>query len=184
MTEHSLWLLPSAQDEATLRETIDRLTALMGGARFAPHVTIHGDVDLPRAALLPLAQSLARQIPVQRWTVDSVGSEHHFFRCLYLRFDDNPAFGAMQATVLAAAGNEQGRSPFAHLSLAYAKPHPGKQSLGASLAAAFAGRTLTFDRVAVVRCSRHVPLAEWAIDTRFPLSPSALSPSALKVDKP
>ena len=118
MTEYSLWLLPGPDHEPVLVETIARLSALMQGARFEPHVTIQGDLDLPLHELQQLARTLAAHITVQTWTIDGVGSDEHFFRCLYLRLPPSAAFEHLQSAVAAAAGSRTGQSPYPHLSLA------------------------------------------------------------------
>ncbi len=100
MIEHSLWLLPDTEHQSSLLETIARLSVLMGGARFEPHVTIHGDVDLPLEALQQLARQLAEQTAVQTWPVEAVQPTTHFFRCLVLRFGASAAFDALQAALL------------------------------------------------------------------------------------
>ncbi len=172
MIEYSLWLLPAAQHQSTLLETIARLSALMGGARFEPHVTIQGDIDLPLETLRGLAQSLAQRTPVQAWRVESVRADDHFFRCLVLRLQDSAAFDALQEAVTAACGSPDGRSPYPHLSLAYAQPHRDNQGLRQVLAEEFDGSTIVLDRIAVVRCSRQVPLNDWTVVAQFPLLPT------------
>lgn len=178
MIEYSLWLLPSTDQDASLVETIARLSALMAGARFEPHVTIQGDVDLPLPALQQLARTIAAQVTVQTWNVDAVGADDHFFRCLYLRLAPSTAFDAMQAAVAAAAGTTTGQSPFPHLSLVYAPPHPDNQHLCQVLAEQFANRPLTLDRIAVVRCSSQLPVTDWAIESAYALAPPTMTEPA------
>lgn len=173
MTEYSLWLLPGPEHHARLLETIARLSALMGGARFEPHVTIQGDVDLPLERLQQLAASLSGSTPVQHWTVGAVIADDHFFRCLVLRFSANAVFDTLQAAVAHAAGTQTGRSPYPHLSLAYAQPHPDNQGLCEVLAEEFAGQAIALDRLAVVRCSSSIPVSDWAIVAEFPLIPAS-----------
>ncbi|MCB2008505.1 MAG: 5-dehydro-2-deoxygluconokinase [Rhodoferax sp.] len=178
MTEYSLWLLPGPDHEPVLVETIARLSALMQGARFEPHVTIQGDLDLPLHELQQLARTLAAHIAVQTWTIDGVGSDEHFFRCLYLRLPPSAAFAHLQSAVAAAAGSRTGQSPYPHLSLAYAQPHPDNQRLCQLMAEQFADRPLTLDRIAVVRCSSQLPVTHWAIESTYALAPPAMTHSA------
>ncbi len=170
MTDYSLWLLPGPDQESTLVETIARLSVLMGGARFEPHVTIQGDADLPLEALQQLARQLAGQLAVQRWNIETVGSDAHFFRCLYLRLAPSAAFDALQSAAAEATGTRSGLSPYPHLSLAYAQPHPDNQRLCQVLAEQFAGQILTLDRIAVVRCSSATPVSQWAVESAYPLA--------------
>ncbi|MEO8545253.1 MAG: PfkB family carbohydrate kinase, partial [Burkholderiaceae bacterium] len=170
--QYSLWLLPRADHEAPLVEHVARLSALVGGVRFEPHVTIHGDLALGLDDLVALARELASQVRQQHWPIKELQTGEHFFRCVYLRFDDHPAFAQLQSAVVARAGVQDGQSPFAHLSLAYGEPHPDNAKLCAVLAEEFAGKRIVFDRIAVVRSSKAVPIAEWSVLTTFPLSPN------------
>ena len=122
MPEYSLWLIPSVAHETALAETIARLSTLMQGPRFEPHVTIQGDLDLPREQLVALARVLAAQTSVLHWPVQGIETGGHFFRCIYLRFADTPAFAALQQASRASAGTSVGLSPYAHLSLVYSEP--------------------------------------------------------------
>lgn len=168
--EFSLWLLPAATHEAVLLETIACLSTLLGGPGFAPHVTIQGDIALPRERLhLPLAR-LAARMPVQSWRVERVENGEHFFRCLYLRFGDQSAFAAMQKTARALTRTADGLSPFPHLSLAYADPDPGNARLCETLVDDFAAQEMVFDRLAVCRSSKHVPVPEWECLAQYPLA--------------
>ena len=168
--QFSIWLLPRADQESILVEHVARLSALVGGARFAPHVTIHGDLALARDALEELARTLAAQVAPQHWPIMELQTGDHFFRCVYIRFDDSPAFRQLQSAVLARAGTHDGQSPFPHLSLVYGEPHPDNARLCTVLAEHFTGQTLVFDRIAVVRSSKAVPVAGWAVLAEFPLS--------------
>ncbi len=178
MTEYSLWLLPGPGHEPLLVETIARLSALMEGASFEPHVTIQGDLDLPLPALQRLARSLAVRVPAQTWTIEAVASDDHFFRCLYLRLEPSAAFDTLQSALVTATGTSAGQSPYPHLSLAYGAPHPDNQRLCQVLADRFANRSLTLDRIAVVRCSSQLPITLWAIESTYPLAPPAMTNTA------
>ncbi|MBP6502482.1 MAG: 5-dehydro-2-deoxygluconokinase [Rhodoferax sp.] len=170
--QYSLWLLPRSDHEAMLVEHVARLSALVGGTRFAPHVTIHGDLPLSQDTLEALAQAIAAQVPQQHWPITALQAGDHFFRCLYLRFDDHGAFAQLQSAVLAQCATQDGQSPFPHLSLAYGEPHPDNAKLCTVLAEQFAGQTIVLDRIAVARSSKAVPIAEWQVLAEFPLSPN------------
>jgi 5-dehydro-2-deoxygluconokinase len=170
MTALSLWLLPSRDDEAVLAEQVTRLSVRLGGERFAPHLTIHGELALGLDDLKALARNMAAQVRQQHWPITALQSGDHFFRCIYLRFDAHPAFDQLQSMVLARSPEQDGLSPFPHLSLAYAQPHPDHAALCAALAGTFAGQTLVFDRLAVVRASKAVPIAEWSVLAEFLLT--------------
>lgn len=170
LAEYSLWLLPAAEHEAPLLETIARLSTLLGGAGFLPHVTVQGDIALPRERLdAPLAR-LAARLPVQRWRVEKVETSAHFFRCLYLRFGEQPAFADMQRAARAVTRTSEGLSPFPHLSLAYSDAHPDNARLGDLLSEEFTDQEMVFDRLAVCRSSQHVPIPDWECLAEYSLS--------------
>ncbi|WP_394787582.1 hypothetical protein [Rhodoferax sp.] len=168
--EYSIWLRPAAADEAALVQTIARLADLRRGQRFAPHVTVQGDLAQPLEGLRGMLAPLARKIPVQRWRVEAVETSPHFFRCMVLRFAPCAAFKGMQAAAQAFSQTEQGLSPFPHLSLAYGEPHPDNTRLCQELATEFVGREIVLDRLSICHSSKSVPIPDWAYQTDYPLS--------------
>lgn len=169
--QYSVWLLPSAEHEDRLIEAVARLSALLAGPAFMPHVTIQGDLALPKERLATAVGMLARRTPVQRWRVDGVQTTPHFFRCLYLRFATDPAFAAMQAAAQHCSRTRSGLSPYPHLSLAYGEPQAATAGLARTLQEEFGGQDIVFDRLAIYRSSKHVPIAEWAAVSHHPLRP-------------
>ena len=167
--ETSVWLLPDANHEPVLLETIARLSALLGGAGFAPHVTLQGDIALPWDRLAAPLARLATRMAVQRWQVDRVECGAHFFRCLYLRFGVQSAFDELQGAVRAVTGTAKGLSPFPHLSLAYGDAHPDNPRLCDLLAGEFVAREIVFDRLAVCRSASTLPISEWECLAEYPL---------------
>ncbi len=171
MPEYSLWLIPSIAHEAALAHTIARLSASLGGVRFEPHVTIQGDLDRPREQLAALTQAMAAQTQVQQWPVQQVEAGAHFFRCIYLRFADPPAFAALQQASRASAGTATGLSPYPHLSLVYSEPHADNARSAVLLAGEYGGRCITFDRIALVRSSSSIAIADWQTVATYALTP-------------
>ncbi len=167
--QYSLWLLPSPEHERRLVDTVARLSALLQGPVFTPHVTVQGDLALTKERLATATGMLARRTPVQRWRVDAVETTPHFFRCLYLRFTTDPAFAAMQAAVQRCSRTRSGLSPYPHLSLAYGEPQPATAELARALQEEFGGQDIVFDRLAVYRSSKHLPITEWAAVSLHPL---------------
>lgn len=168
--EYSIWLRPAASDEAALLQTIDRLASLRGSERFAPHVTVQGDLAQPLGALRHMLAPLARKIPVQRWRVEAVECSPHFFRCMVLRFAPCAAFKGMQAAAQAFSQTEQGLSPFPHLSLAYGSAHPDNARLSEELAAEFMGREMVLDRLSICHSSKNVPIPDWSYQANYLLT--------------
>ena len=161
MSHYSLWLLPAADQEAALLERMAQIAGRLGGERFAPHLTIQGDLDLPLEKLSAALAAMARSLPLQCWPVQQVEVSEHFFRSLYLRFADEPAFAAMQEAAQALSRTAAGLSPYPHLSLSYGPAHPDKAGLRQQLADQYLGREICFDRLAVTNSSQTAPIADW-----------------------
>ena len=175
-SEYSIWLLPCAADAALLQGVVEELSGALGSPGFAPHLTIQGDIVLPRQALqdaLAGLAGLAGRASVQRWRVAALEQGGHFFRCLYLRFAEQPAFAELQRASAALTGTAEGLSPFPHISLAYAKPHTGHAELAQTPRAALAARDITFDRLAIWRSSKDVAIPDWACVAQHPLPPGS-----------
>lgn len=168
--QYSIWLLPRADHEVALSTTIGRLSTELAGVRFAPHVTIQGDVALMPEQLRPTLARLAEQTPVQQWPVTLVDGTTHFFRCLFLRFGAHQAFDEMQAAAQAISGMADGLSPFPHLSLAYGDAYEAYARKRQLLAGDYFGRTIVFDRLAICRSSSHIPISEWVCLEQLPLA--------------
>lgn len=169
LAEYSIWLMPQAQQESALVQTVARLSRSLGGEIFAPHVTIQGDLHLPLDEVSRLVGALAERVAVQRWQVLQIESSEHFFRCLYLRFGDEPGFEALQGAVQAFTRTAEGLSPFPHLSLAYGNTGPGHASARADLSREFAAREMVFDCLAISRSSKNVAIADWQCLALYPL---------------
>jgi hypothetical protein len=168
--QYSIWLLPEATCESRLLETVARLSVLLGGPSFAPHVTVQGDIALSLEPLRVVAQRMAQQCAPLRWTFAQVECSPHFFRCLYLRFAPAAEFAGLQQAARRLTGTVQGLSPFPHLSLAYGDPHPDNTGLCDILAQEFTGQEIIFDQIAICRSSKSVPIPQWDCLARFPLT--------------
>ena len=104
---------------------------------------------------------------MQRWPVTAVETSAHFFRSLYLRFDESTCYVGAKATAQTASGTANGLSIFPHLSLAYGiADGRAKNAIATNLATEFAmivPSEIHFDRIAVARASKDVPIDEWAV---------------------
>lgn len=172
-SEYSIWLLPAPTQEQSLAQTIAGLAEGQGGTVFEPHVTLQGDLAFPLENLSQLCETLAKLVVVQRWRIVRVENSEHFFRCLYLRFGNEPGFDALQGAAQAFTQTAKGLSPFPHLSLAYGQQSPEHVNAHASLSKTFAGQEITFDRLAVNLSSKNVPIAMWQSLAEYPLRQEA-----------
>jgi hypothetical protein len=165
----SVWLLPSAVQLDALTAVVERLAPVFGEPVFVPHATIQGDVAMDLQALCAAVHDLAKSHPVCRWRMGAVEHSPHFFRCLYLRLQEDGGFSSLQRVMQAATGVADGLSPFPHVSLAYGQMNPQGLAWVQALQDQFVGQDLVLDQLAVYRSSKQVPIAEWACVARYPL---------------
>ncbi len=161
--ELSIWLLPEPAQIAALGALVDALAPGFCGAAFMPHVTVQGDLDRPADALRRDLAALAADTPVLAAPVAALEHGPHFFRCLLLRLDAGAAFEALQQRAAAFNGTRDGLSPYPHLSLAYGTASAAALAgvPRAAIERDWLGRTLRLDRLALVRSSQSVPIADW-----------------------
>ena len=169
--QYSVWLRPAPADDAAMLHAIAGLSAQYGGHRFAPHVTVQGDLALPLESLHSLVKTMADTLPVQRWQVQAMECSRHFFRRVVLRFAPSDAFTAMQAATQAASQTDVGLSPFPHLSLAYGDDCPDLAGVREALAQEFLGREIVLDRLSICHSAKTVPIADWRYLADYPLAP-------------
>jgi len=169
--ELSVWLLPESAREKMLSETIAHLAQVQGEKTFIPHVTIQGDLCHSPDELREPVAALANDVPVQHWRIKAVECGDHFFRCIYLRFDARQVLDILQGSLRVFTRTSEGLSPFPHLSLAYGKVTEDTLRERDALAASFGLEEIVFDRVAIVRSSKDVPIEAWQLLEVFPLKP-------------
>jgi len=170
--QYSVWLLAKADQELLLTQRVKELSKRLGGVPFQPHVTIQGDIAMPRVPLRAALRAIAASFPVQRWPVRAVERSDFFFRSLYLRFDATPAFASMQEALQQLTGTARGLSPFPHLSLVYCQRHPETEGLCRDLQQELGNENIVFDRLVVARSSKNVLIADWQCLAQFPLVPA------------
>ena len=175
--EYSLWLMPCAEQLGALTALVAELAPAFGAPAFVPHVTIQGDLAMDLDILAAHTQVLATTSAALCWPVQSVASSAQFFRCLYVRFAGTQAFDALQRTALGFTGTASGLSPFPHLSLAYGQLQPQHQTVSDALHTRFAGESICFDRIAICRSSKDVPIDEWKVLLDYPLADVTAAPS-------
>lgn len=161
--EYSIWLLAREDQQQVLRAAVEALADRHDGHRFEPHVTLQGDLAMRAGDAVALLDELAASTPVQHWPVLAVESTGHFFRALYLRLGAGSAFERLLRQCEAHSGTAEGLSPYPHLSLAYGPARGDAASELAQLTSDMSGRALVFDRVALCRSSKLVPIADWRL---------------------
>ncbi len=170
VNEYSVWLLPEAAQQQQLTAMVDGFARRFGGPPFIPHVTLQGDLTTPFADLSSAVAQIAAEFAVQHWPIARVEGTEHFFRSLFLRFDETNDCVAMKQRVKQASGTDIGLSPFPHISLAYGLT-PSQQCAELYLEAmALAPNPIALDRIVIARSSKNVPIAQWECLAEFPLA--------------
>jgi len=161
--ELSLWLLPEIAWATRLDALVKQLAPSFGCPVFQAHMTVQGDLGVSQGALEAVLDS-AKCMPLE-FELAGVETSEAYFRSFYLRLRDNPDFRTLQTQVSTQTGTGVGLSPFPHVSLAYGEPaDPAVKSRWKEvLASAGLPMTLRFDRLALVRSSRQVPIGQWAV---------------------
>lgn len=169
--EHSIWLLPNEAQGQALAALVGALAPGFCGQVFVPHATVQGDLARPLEALQRDVAALAAQTAVLPARVTALEHGPHFFRCLLLRLDAGSAFDTLQQRSAALNAGRAGLSPYAHLSLAYGEATDAALAgvPRAAIERDWVGRTLILDRLAVVRSSQSVPIADWRVLASFAL---------------
>ena len=169
-SKYSLWLLPSAHQQLELTGLVSSLAVRFNTQAFIPHLTIQGDLAMSLDSVSHAAKLIAASWSPQSWRVTAIEGSEHFFRSLYLRFNESPAYVGGKAMMRSASGCEDGLSLFPHLSLAYGLGADAKKSAAFSGLTSMIGNEITFDRVVVARSSKHGPITDWACLAEFAFS--------------
>lgn len=174
MAEHSFWLLPAQADARWLDDIVATLAPAFGTPAFRAHVTVQGDIAADVGLLREQLRMQAGLCPPWRWQVQALACSEHFFRAFHLALAASPHFDRLCVAASAALGTTTGRSPFPHLSLAYGEPRGAqrKPALQARYAPECVMREIMIDRLALVRSSKDVPIADWRILDELPLAGS------------
>jgi len=162
----SLWLMPCPDDEAFLASLIGELAARFGTPIFAPHLTLRGDTTATFEHLHDNARAAAAASQPFTEPITGIETTQSFFRAFYARF-------AVSAPLL---GLKQRLDPqeterfMPHVSLLYGNlPEMVKAPATTEFEQRLAGRTMTFDRICVVRSGQDIPIDDWTIQASVPL---------------
>lgn len=157
---HSLWLMASPADEAMLTELMEALSRRFGTPRFAPHLTLQGDTQMPFASLERAVAEAAETVAAFAEPVGRVEGSEAYFRSFYARFAVSPPLSTLKRAL-----DPEGFDSFVpHVSLLYGAVEPAaKAEALAEAHARLAGRTIHFDRIAIVTSGQDIPIAEWRV---------------------
>ena len=162
----SLWLMPCPEDEAFLASLIGELATRFGTPNFAPHLTLRGDTNAAFEHLHDDARAAAAASQPFAEPIIGIETTEAFFRAFYLRFAVSaPLFGLKRRL-----DPPETERFMPHVSLLYGNlPETVKAPATTEFEQRLAGRTITFDRICVVRSGQDIPIADWTIQASVPL---------------
>lgn len=168
---HSIWLMPSAEDGAFLADLVANLAGRFGTPVFTPHLTVKGDTDLPIAALAGGITEAAATVPAFQEAVAAIETSDAYFRSFYARFQISASLAQLKQRL----DSDLADSFMPHVSLLYGPVAPApKASAAAEFHRMLTGRTITFDRLCVVRSGQDIPISEWAVIETIQLAKDGL----------
>ena len=174
---HSVWLMPHAADERRLSAIVDELAAEFDAPRFRPHLTLVEDNATDAAELERLAGRLGAGITAFAAAIAGIGATDLYYRSLYARFAAAGPLLELKRRAIATIAFSPIADFLPHVSLLYGVAEgPHKRQAVAALEQRLAGAAIRFDRVAVVRSAKSIPISEWAVRAAFPLGPSSSEP--------
>ncbi len=167
---YSVWLMPDAAWGLEFQAIVDDLASRFSTPRFQPHLTLIGGQPFDREDLKHrLASAVAGVAPLSRPILDVVTGDA-FFRSFYALFGVEGGLGDLRRQVNVAVLGADPGSFMPHVSLLYGEAEPGaKAAAAAEIRAALVGRTVTFDRIEIVRSGDYVPIADWEAVAAFAL---------------
>ena len=168
---YSVWLMPDETWGREFAAIVDDLAQRFSTPRFQPHLTLIGGQPFDREDLKRrLAPAMAGVAPVSRSILDVVTGDA-FFRSFYALFDAEGGFGDLRRQVnVAVLGDDPGNF-MPHVSLLYgAVEAEPKAAAAAQVRSALVGRTVTFDRIEIVRSGDYVPIEDWESVATFALA--------------
>ncbi len=121
----AFWLVPSAQDRASLTPIVARLASEHSAPLFMPHVTLLSGTSSESLTTELCARVLGRaaHAPAIQLAVRRVRHSDDFFETVVLELEEHAALGALRAALRVAAGAariEPSEQPFQpHVSLIY-----------------------------------------------------------------
>lgn len=168
---HSLWLMPAKADQDKLDGLVRLLSRRHGTPLFRAHLTLLGDIPSSTAPPFAALEGIAAIAPPIAAPVSAIELSDSYFTSFYARFPLLPALARLKAASISALSHGAADGFMPHVSLMYGPvPALEKARSAQDMRDMLAGRSVFFDRVALVRSSQEVPIAEWAVLAESPLS--------------
>ena len=164
ISDHSIWLMPSSDDERRLALRVAQIAAEFGTPVFQPHLILVEDMERPSEELLPLMQELCEGCMSFDAPIVGVEMSDLFFRSLYVRFIEQPELIILKRASISLFHKGDIDRFMPHVSLGYGIGKSFRKSLVLEeLSGELSKTTIRFDRIAIVNSSQRVPIDEWRV---------------------
>ena len=159
---HCIWIVPEEPELELLRGLIDRLSAIGGGPRFEPHVTILSGIPLEAEISPERLVSAFERIPAFELSMTATGSGNAFFKSLYLLPEPSDALARLRLLAeeqLPANSRSVEFDP--HLSMAYGKFRAAELRRMRDMVDRSLPVSVRFERATVVLAAGSIPVEDW-----------------------
>ena len=116
-TEYTIWMIPTGYAYARLISIIEELSRKFGTLRFEPHVTLLGEILLPKKEVLDKTRRLTELISSFEISLFDIGHSNQYFKCLFLNAEKSPDLMEAGRKARRVFGRDEPYEP--HLSLLY-----------------------------------------------------------------
>jgi len=117
----SLWLIPKGEIADELSSLIVRLSREHSTPSFEPHVTLIGEINLPRPAAISRTRELAASIRSFDVRLNRVAHHDRYFQCVFLLADKTAEIMKAHSTACAVFQQKDTKEYMPHLSLLYGR---------------------------------------------------------------
>ncbi|WP_323018367.1 hypothetical protein [Castellaniella sp.] len=158
---HSVWLMPCAQDAASLAQIIRQIAAACHTPVFEPHLTLVE--DMPRSAddiAARLSTAFAGQTALA-CPITTVSGLPTYFRSLFAAFKLDEALQAAKTTAMQALDMPINETFTPHISLGYGIPEDQKARHIHSMDGLLRQQIIHFDAIVVAQSGKEIPIDQW-----------------------
>lgn len=155
-----LWLVPGKTAADELVSLVDALAEDLGGPLFSPHLTLIDETEDTREGIEAKVARIAAGFRPIEAQVGRVETGDSYYRSLYLRFDNAGELRTLKAAMGEATTPSDVDAFMPHISLFYGES-AGKPAARDRLQPQWAGRSVRFERIAIVPSGRRIPIDQW-----------------------
>lgn len=119
VNRYSLWLIPSDRLYTQLASLIQQLSKPYNTPEFEPHVTLIGGLTGDLESLILASAKLSSLIPFYNITLDRIGHQDEFYRCLFVHIKQTKEVMQAHASARTVFENCTKETYMPHLSIMY-----------------------------------------------------------------